>query len=100
MPEIDSGREKPRRRTVLKGKLFDDGDRFSDCTILDLSRSGARIRTREDFAGADNLLLKIDRFNELRRAEVMWRRKNEIGLRFLDEMKTTPRRMAKILESL
>lgn len=100
MAETDSGRKKARRRTVLMGKVFDDGDRFCECTILDLSRSGARVRLREDFGDAGHVHLKLDRFNEMLRAKVMWQRDDLLGLRFVAELTELPPSMEKIFELL
>ncbi|MDP6367955.1 MAG: hypothetical protein QF787_17850, partial [Nitrospinota bacterium] len=42
--------------------------------------------------------LKIDRFNELIRAEIMWSRDGHAGIRFVNEMIVVPKAMQKIFD--
>ena len=100
MAESDQGRIKARRRTILGGKVFDDEGLMIKCTIMDLSTTGARIRCTRNFENSDFVNLKIDRFEELQRSEVMWRRDGQIGLQFVNEMTNIPKRMVAIFELL
>ncbi len=100
MAETDHGRTKPRRRTILGGKVFDDEGLMIKCTIMDLSTTGARIKCRRSFEKSEFVNLKIDRFDELQRAAIMWRREDQIGLRFVSEITNIPKNMLAIFELL
>ncbi len=100
MADNDQGRIVPRRRTILGGKVFDDGALMATCTIMDLSTTGARVKCVRTFDKTDFVNLKIDRFDELQRAEVMWRRQGELGLRFVNEITKIPQNMLAIFNLL
>lgn len=77
-------RNSMRRRTIFGGVLFDDGGRHWDCSISDISETGVKIRSKTaELQIGDEIELKINKFNDLRRCEVSWIRGNHIGLRFL-----------------
>jgi hypothetical protein len=98
MSEQHVERKRPRRRTILAGKIFDDSGEMVDCTIVDLSRAGALVRTSHTYQAEQFVNLKIDRFNELIRAEIMWSRDGHAGIRFVNEMIVVPKAMQKIFD--
>jgi hypothetical protein len=96
MSEQHRERRRPRRRTILGGKIFDDEGKMADCTIVDLSRAGAKVRTQHSYRSDQQVNLKIDRFNELIRSEIIWSREGEAGVRFVSELVVVPKSMQKI----
>ncbi len=86
MNEIDDRRSSQRRRTVLKGRvLLNNRSSVLDCTVRDLSDTGAQL-TFADFS-----LLPLDfeleiPSRDLRiQARVMWSRGTNHGVRFIRE---------------
>lgn len=89
-----------RRRTLFGGKVFDDKGRSGECLVSDFSASGAKARTTANFEKGTFVYLKINKFNDLRRAEVMWSREGTIGLRFLSAITKPSASMEKVLRPL
>ena len=71
---------------------------MADCTIVDLSRAGVKVRTQIAYRSDQQVNLKIDRFNELIRAEIIWSRDGEAGIRFVSELVVVPKSMQKIFD--
>ena len=71
---------------------------MADCTIVDLSRAGAKVRTQISYRADQQVNLKIDRFNELIRSEIIWSREGEAGVRFVSELVVVPKSMQKIFD--
>ena len=65
--------------------------------IADMSTSGARVKTSAEISLGTELYLKIDKFNDLRRAEVVGLREGYTGLRFSKEITNPPASMAAFL---
>ena len=78
-----------RRRTILGGKLISDSGQICDCLIMDLSLAGVRCRCDEPLDSKTFVNVRIDRFGELRRAQVMWVRGDQVGLRFIEKVTGT-----------
>jgi hypothetical protein len=93
-------RKHGRRKTLFGGKVFDDQGLSGECLISDFSASGAKVRTQAAFAKGAFVYLKITKFNDLRRAEVMWVKPGEIGLRFLNVIAKAPASMEKVLKPI
>jgi hypothetical protein len=74
-----------RRRTRLRtGKITDLMNRFIvECQLYDCSVSGARIRLMADLRIPNWVRFYNDELRTLDTAEVMWRDKLEVGLRFM-----------------
>ena len=82
-----------RTRTFLKGILYCDNRRVSiDCTIRDLSDTGARIAFSSWVTVPDNVELHIPQKQRTLLARVRRREKYEIGLSFEDQRSDEPRR--------
>ncbi len=94
----DSGnrRVKPRRMTLLGGRLYDAAGKGWDCLIKDLSRSGVKVRTDARFEVGDIIDIKFNKFEDIRGCEVMWAEDGFLGLRFIGEMNTVPDSMEKL----
>ena len=83
----------PRRKALLGGRIFTDEGRAWDCRIRDISESGAKVRCEGGPEKGLMVDLKVTKFEDIRRAEVMWVRDGEIGLRFINKMETVPKSM-------
>jgi len=84
MTKDEDKRNSLRRRTIFGGVLFDDGGRNWECSVSDISETGVKIRSKTaELKIGDEIELKINKFNDLRRCEVSWIRGADVGLRFL-----------------
>ena len=72
---------------VRTGALLDvNGRHLSDCSIVDRSKTGAKIRIAEDLGSVRLIRFRDDVEDTTFVTEVAWRRGNELGLKFLDEL--------------
>jgi hypothetical protein len=80
----NDGRTSPRRR-VLKAGIAASNDRHITvaCTVRDVSATGARLRTESSLNIPDTFELIIDVDGLEANCEVVWRKGNEVGARFL-----------------
>lgn len=92
---VDERRDTPRRRTRLRsGKVVDAGGLFvTECLVHDLSQTGGRLRLPADVALPTYIHVFDDQSGLLHRAEVLWRKKGEAGVRFV-LVAETPRSQA------
>lgn len=85
-----SGSQRPRAhrpRVLLGGKLvFGNATQSADCTIRDLSDTGAKIRLGPDLPIGGEVWLIVLTTGLAWRASVAWRRGAEMGLRFLEQV--------------
>ncbi len=75
----------------------DDGDQW-DCSIIDISETGARVRSQADLKTGSSVNMKLIKFNDLRRAEVMWSRDGNLGLRFVVKIDKNQKGMAEFFK--
>ena len=84
-PRVDSDAPGRARRRVLKAGVVAYNDRHVTlpCTVRDLSATGARVRVEGSVSAPDTfeLIIDIDGFEA--NCQVVWRKGNEIGVRFL-----------------
>lgn len=74
-------REAQRQRSFLQGRIYFNGRRSSaDCTIRDITESGARLAFATAVAVPEVIELHIPHRRECYRAEVRWQRGREIGV--------------------
>lgn len=80
-----SEKRKSPRRTLNYPAWIDLGDgRKLPCLVADVSRTGARIKTKTAEAVRDELTLEFSRAGEARRfCRVVWRSANALGVRFV-----------------
>ena len=72
-----------RQRVLKKGLiLFNDGRSSIGCHIVDISDTGAKLAPVDVFSCPGEFLLKLP-LGEPRECEVMWRRGDRVGVRFL-----------------
>jgi hypothetical protein len=83
-PGVDN-RGQPRRRVLLSGRMVHSPhEETVDCTIVDVSSTGARLRLPDGAFLAEPLFL-IDLTHGLAfKARLAWRRDNKAGLEFID----------------
>ena len=82
-----------RIRTFLKGMVYFDNRRASaECTIRDLSDTGARLLFASPVSVPDNIELHIPQKQTTCPARVRRREYNEIGVSFEDQRSHEPRR--------
>ena len=76
-------RTAPRLRSLIAARIaYNNGQSTFDCLIRDLSESGAKLAISALAALPDTFDLIIPRDNRTHRARAMWRRANELGVRF------------------
>ena len=81
-PERAERRREPRRRVFLKGKVVLSNNSFSvDCTIRDLSASGARISVNPDTVSADPYLIVV-KDGVVHGSITTWNSRDQVGLNF------------------
>lgn len=83
----------PRRRSILGGRVFFDEGGAWDCTVRDLSEGGAKLTTEAPFTQGQMFDLKINKFEDIRRAEVMWAGNGQAGIRFVNKIDNVPESM-------
>ena len=83
----------PRRRAILGGRLFDVQGKGWDCTVRDLSEGGAKVTSDATLSQGEMIDLKINKFDDIRRAEVMWAGGRDAGLRFVNKIDKVPESM-------
>ena len=77
-------RASDRRRTVLKGRvLFNNRASVFDCTVRDLSDTGAQLTLADVSALPPDFELEIPSKDILVQAHVMWSRGKNHGVRFV-----------------
>jgi len=86
MVNEENRRVSPRRRVAKAAKLaFGDFVFVRDCSVSDTGPDGARIRVdaTHEIPNEFHLVLTSDRL--MRKAQVVWRKEREIGVRYLGE---------------
>jgi PilZ domain len=80
---MDEKRKTARRRVLKEGKIiFADGMRVIDCTIRDLSDSGARLLIASTVGIPDTFHLFEKSSGMIYPATVVWRQSSAIGVEF------------------
>jgi hypothetical protein len=81
---MDNKRIAPRQRVLKSGKIIFSGGAFSiDCTIRNISETGARLQVPTSVAIPDKFtLLDTHAGGTRREATVVWRKDNMMGVRF------------------
>jgi hypothetical protein len=87
-----------RRRTIFGGVIYEDNSRSTECSVSDISETGAKIRANLTLKIGDEVDLKINKFNDLRRCSVAWIREGAIGLHFLVPITSKNEDMARLFK--
>ena len=86
MALLADNRADPRLPVNLDGRLLSvDGRCNLFCVIADLSRSGARVRTRHGAFIPARVYLRIDKTGDVFDCDRRWSRGNEAGLQFIGQ---------------
>lgn len=78
--------------------MFDKNDRKWDCKISNLSDTGALVKCSAELKLGDFVEIKIIKFNDFRRAEIMWVGNGTYGLKFLVKIKKDQKGMAELFK--
>lgn len=94
MKETDENTRAARRSRVLKGAKLVHMKNWSlvDCTVRDMSETGARIICGDQFAVANEFRFLIQSDNTIQNARVVWRRGDLLGIEFFGEKTRAPAR--------
>jgi PilZ domain len=94
MEAVDENNRAKTRSRVLKGAKLVHMSNWSlvDCTIRDLSETGARIICGHQFAVANEFRFLIPSSNTIQNARVVWRRGDLLGIEFTGEKTRAPAR--------
>jgi hypothetical protein len=80
----DEHRIEQRHRTLKPGLIvFNEGRSTIECTVRNLSESGAQLKVESVIAIPDEFVLKLKE-GAPARAKIAWKRGNTIGIRFID----------------
>jgi PilZ domain len=82
---MDEQRRKQRQRVLKSGKIvYGGGSIVIDCTIRNLSDTGARLQVPTSVAIPDRFEFTEASSGKIRPANVVWRKGDLIGIRFGD----------------
>ncbi len=90
-----------RRRVIKKATIAYNNRHITiNCQVRDLTEDGARLRPQPGLAIPDHFELLIDLDALSVPCKVVWRDKNDIGVKFTEEpIKTKPKRLQVVSES-
>jgi hypothetical protein len=84
-PRVVNGRRAVRKRTLLSGRVvYGEDDRVRDCTIRDLSETGARITLAKGEVIPTRVFLIDKRTATAYEARVTWIKAPDFGLSFVN----------------
>jgi hypothetical protein len=99
--EMVERRRVTRQKSFLRGCIYFDKRRGAlDCLIRDISDLGARIIFSENVTVPDSVELHIPQRHKTLRAQVQWRRGDEIGLSFPDTERIGPPGTEELMERI
>ena len=100
-PEEQEARVAQRRR-VLKAGLVATNDRHltRNCTIRDISDTGARLRMESSLVVPDTFELIVEMDGLEANCEVVWRSGTEVGVRFLGAPRKVAARRVQVINAL
>jgi hypothetical protein len=75
-------RAEPRHRVLTRGTLAFNGGGGLDCTVRNISSSGARIDIANPVGVPDRFTLVIESDRFMRRCHAVWSNEQRIGLAF------------------
>lgn len=78
-------RNTTRKKAFLQGRIYFNNRRSAlDCLIRDISDTGAKLIFSDSVQTPDSIELYVPQKEQTLRAEVQWRRGEEIGVSFTD----------------
>lgn len=88
-------RNTTRKKSFLQGRIYFNNRRSAlDCLIRDISDTGAKLIFSDSVQTPDTIELYVPQKEQTLRAEVQWRRGDEIGVAFTDAETLGPDRPA------
>ncbi len=94
----DNLRNTGRRRTLFGGRLADTNGNEWECSIGDISATGARVQTDASLTIDSHVELKINKYNSFHGAYVIWVREGELGLQFINEIDANDEDMRRLFK--
>lgn len=92
-PPDDNQRKALRQRVLKQGKmLFPNNMSVMDCTIRDLSATGAKLLCSETARVPDEFRLVTPADGMVRDVKVVWRKPDQLGVTFTSEPRRAPPR--------
>ena len=94
MVELEENKRNAKRMRVLKSAKLVNMNNWSlvDCTIRDMSETGARIICGDQMAVANEFRFLVPSDNTICNAKVVWRRGELLGIEFTSEKTRAPTR--------
>ncbi len=86
----------PRHSTMCPGELI-SGDRTVECTVLNISVGGAKLRLAESIETNSRVRLRINRVGEFT-GRVAWRNGDTMGIEFQDDLTELARIVEDVLK--
>jgi hypothetical protein len=84
-------RRAPRVRTFLQARIsYGDGALSIECTVNQLSDVGARVNLASTSALPDRFDIVIPQRDIARRAKLVWRKDDQVGIEFVDGEESHP----------
>ena len=84
-------RKSVRGRSYLGGTMmFNHGYSTMDCLVLNLSRSGAKLTFTNTVTVPGEFDLTIEQKGGSRKARMIWRRQDEVGVKFIEDDASMP----------
>jgi hypothetical protein len=80
---MEERRKEPRRRTLKAGKILIDSKSIIDCTVRNLTDTGASLEVGSPIGIPDIFQLSIPVDNLTRKCRVSWRQEQRIGVYFV-----------------
>ena len=90
--EAEENKRVAKRSRVLKGAKLVNMNNWSlvDCTIRDMSETGARLICGDQVAVANVFRFHVPSDNTIQQARVVWRRGELLGIEFIGEKTVAP----------
>lgn len=83
-------RQETRKKTFLGGRVvFNYRQSTMDCVLKNLGNNGAKLAFGVSALIPDEFDIQVARMERSFRARIAWRRRNEVGVAFLDDGATT-----------
>lgn len=76
----------PRESVFRPGKLYTSKNVFLPCVIRNISETGAQVRMESDQQLPEIVVLRLVQSGITKKARVIWRDENDIGLHFLADL--------------
>ena len=97
----DEARIAPRRRMLKSGKIaYSDRHVTIECTVRDMSATGARLRVSGSVSAPDTFELLIELDGLEANCQVVWRSGPDLGIKFLAAPRMAAAKRAQVISPL